>query len=121
MKAQPSGKTLRTDTNMALSLPQPHAVGSSKFRVVKPYWFVRFQRWVIACCRQKNVNSLYVVDRETGELLEEKIPAYLKAVYTIFYHTKPGREIIQLGATNSLLSWETDNHGKRMNDPKVRT
>jgi len=67
---------------------------------------------------KRPVRSLQVLDRETGKLVDEHVPAYLKAVYQAMYSNRVGRKAIKLRCTNSLLRRSTARQGKRMDRTK---
>lgn len=66
------------------------------------------------CCYSKVV-SLQVKDRETGKLLDETVPQYLRNVYRAMYQNPIGRQLIKIPLTTSLLRSSTARYGAKMN------
>jgi len=70
--------------------------------------------------RRLGGGGLRLKDRQTGEIIEETVPRYLKAVYKAMYETRVGRRITQVECTNQILKRSTAVTGRRMELPSSK-
>jgi phosphatidylserine decarboxylase len=67
---------------------------------------------------QKNQDYLAVLDRKSGAVEQEAIPAYVKTSMRIMYATLLGRGAVDLPSTKKLLGRMTEQYGVKYEDPK---
>jgi hypothetical protein len=54
---------------------------------------------VQGCSCSKAVVSMQVQDRDTGKLMDETVPSYLRSVYRMMYQNPIGRRLIKVRLT----------------------
>jgi len=65
-------------------------------------------------CHSRAVVSMQVQDRETGKLMDETVPSYLRSIYRLMYQNPVGRQLIKFPVTTTLLRRATARHGVLM-------
>ncbi|KAL6074010.1 Phosphatidylserine decarboxylase proenzyme 2 [Balamuthia mandrillaris] len=63
---------------------------------------------------------LFVLDRETGNLVEEKIPPYIKLALRMIYNTRMTNKAINTAKTRAILRNMSINQGRKYDNPKSK-
>jgi len=61
--------------------------------------------------------KIMVQDRETGKLVEEKIPSYIRVAMRMMYSTGGGLHMVEGNRVKHILASLTQKQGKKYNDP----
>ncbi|KAN0055593.1 hypothetical protein ACTA71_008709 [Dictyostelium dimigraforme] len=67
---------------------------------------------------KQKIKIIYVHDRETGKLVEEKIPHYIEVSLRIMYSTSGGRSAINNSQVKRLMRYLTTKTGKKYEAPE---
>lgn len=126
----PIGITLTPVTQLGSSPPYgSHIVGTSPTAIASSsssasllrsslssaYGFL--SRFSSSSVKERRKDLIYVQDRETGKVVEEKMPQYLRRMLRGMYSNPTGRQIVHQGMSKSLLKRLTFNQAKKYTAP----
>lgn len=76
-----------------------------------------FSRFSGGSKKERRKDLIYVQDRETGKVVEEKMPQYLRRMLRGMYSNPTGRQLVNQGMSKSLLKRMTFNQAKKYTAP----
>lgn len=76
-----------------------------------------FSRHSSAAVKERRKDLIYVQDRETGKVVEEKMPQYLRRMLRGMYSNPTGRQLVHQRMSKSLLKRLTFNQAKKYTAP----
>jgi phosphatidylserine decarboxylase len=72
-----------------------------------------FSRFASGTIKERRKDVIFIQDRETGKVVEEKMPQYLRRMLRGMYSNPTGRQLVHQGMSKSLLKRLTFNQAKK--------
>jgi phosphatidylserine decarboxylase precursor len=99
--------------NIASTLSTSPTGGNSLLRSSLSSAYGFFSRFSSQSIKERRKDVIFIQDRDTGKVVEEKMPQYLRRMLRGMYSNPTGRQLVHQGMSKSLLKRLTFNQAKK--------